>query len=135
MTRKNSSVRSGFEDASVRHSASVIDAAMPTTSYETGLRKLRRMVTADGDLNPSWSVLQEIAKANPGPILDALCEIAGARWEPLPQDPARVLDQVLVVTEGLDEQVRVLRERIEELAKQVPTRTMGEVLPGRGRAA
>ena len=133
-SRVNSRLRRGFEDAAkVAHKTVALDA-YPTCEFATGKAKLTRSMSADGDLNPAWPALELTLLANPEPILEAIGELVGVRWEKIPDDPADALQSILEQTAGIEIQMEVIAEQLQRLAPPQPKQpSVRKVEPSRQR--
>ena len=77
ITRRSSVVRDAFARAAEGHKTPVALDTWPVFAGGAALGKLDRALAAEGDLNPPWQLLDAIASANPGPLLEVLCEPYG----------------------------------------------------------
>ncbi len=99
--RRESTLRKAFEAAAAGAAKRIAIDTLLDCTPETAAKKGHRMLGADGDLNPAWVLLDAVARHDPHPILDALCALAGARWEPLPSNPEAVRERLLARLEQL----------------------------------
>lgn len=102
------------------HKTVALDA-YPTCEFATGKAKLTRSMSDQGDLNPAWPALELTLLANPGPILEAISELIGVRWEKIPNDPAETLQGILERQGDMQAQMEVIAEQLERLAPPQPS--------------
>jgi hypothetical protein len=79
-------------------------------------------MSAGGDLNPCWPALELALTANPGPILDAIAELCGVRWERVAPDPAETLQEILKTAASVQAQLDAIAERLGPLAELLKPR-------------
>lgn len=135
-TRATSRLREGFEVAAAGATKELGAEVYPANTVPTAAEKVRRSVAPDGDLNPTWTLLEAVAARNPGPVLEALGEVAGleVEWRPVPASPEVIGERILARQRELEHTIEELRREFEAFAQTQRPRTMHEVLR-RGRVA
>ena len=123
ITRRSSVVRDAFARAAEGHKTPVALDTWPVFAGGAALGKLDRALAAEGDLNPPWQLLDAIASANPGPLLEVLCERLGyLPPQRRPADPALLLDQVLAAGVEIQRAQAEIGEVLERVASLLPVR-------------
>lgn len=121
--RESSQFRRGVADAIEGHKSEIAGDVWPTSTGALG--KLDRTVAGQGDLNPPWQLFDQVLRTNPGPLLDAIAELCGVRWQIVAPPVEESLAELL--TELRETQVRL--EGIGRAVEGIAARGVRKVVP------
>lgn len=117
-TRKESLTRRAFAAAAERDHKQISVEAFPSTDYHTAIKKLYRMLAADGDMNLTYTAMDEILARDPETFMRIIAEALGFE-EPRrrAKDPARELAAVKEQLAEVQRTLVSLGQQQRELAK------------------
>lgn len=128
--RAESVARQAFEAAAQGGYASAGATAFPTKSDSSSIRAVERTLSAGGDMNPPWVLLDAVLELCPEVVLAELAAAHGFKVERLPEPEATSLERLAGAVEDQLDQLRSISDELTEL------RRMRKVEPARrGRAA
>ena len=133
--RANNPIRKAFEAAASGLYGYLGAECYPTVTSGTGERKVARALgSADADdLNPSWWLLDEIARQRAEVLLNTLSDELGfERPRRLAPDPAQTLDRLLNQLQGMERQLNAIGAQVDTVSKATFAKGR-RVEPGRVR--